>query len=268
MHFSAITVAVATLALARADCAPSYSLCAPAGASTTALPPIGTALASLYPDLLNAVRDIHAPATPKRAVAPVDPAPNTLAARDHPSLCCAAGSACILLPTFHVPLCYDRFTTNYRLPDGAFGALDAGTYRAPDGSVACLANGSFSAAPARTTGNLYGDGARAPDTATLPVPTPYTGTGVGGAIPATALGGRATYTLTLPATTVAPSSARGTLVPGTTRSAATTLVTTGAAGAGAGDSSAGAAAAAPTPGVGVAAAAGLAGVLLVVVVAW
>ena len=277
--------ATSLLAPARAACSPSYTLCAPAGARATALPPVGTALAGLYPALLDAVKDIHAPPSPpskrdtsKRST-PHKRSTNTrtsrrrtrLAARDAPSICCAAGSACLLLAApFGVPLCYDRFTTNFLLPDGGCGALDdGGTYRAADGSVAFLANGSFAAAPAKSTGNLYGDVAEAPDAATLPpAPTPYTGTGVGSAIPVTALGGRATYTTTVlvPVTTVPPSTVGGSVVEGTTKSAATAVVTTAVAGAGSGGFGANWAARVPVP-ASAGAVAGLVGVVLVVMAA-
>ena len=164
-------------------------------------------------------------------------------------------------PTDRLPL-QDHFTTNFILPDGSYGTLDSGLYHAADGGGAFLGNGSFSTAGGKPTGNLYGDAAHAPNTATLPVPTPFTGTGVGSAIPATALGGLATYTLTLAGTTVAPTTVSGSVVEqGTTMAPSTTTVTTIAP---AGASSTGAAPL-PTPFVG--AAAGALGAFVVAVAA-
>ena len=154
----------------------------------------------------------------------------------------------------------DHFTTNFVLPDGSYGTLDTGLYHAADGSQAFLANGSFSAHDG-PTGNVYGDAAKAPNTATLPVPTPYTGTGVGSAIPITALGGLATYTLTLPATTVAPTTVGTTVISATTVPPSTTTITTMAP---AGTSSSKGGAAAPTH---LAAAAGAAGAFVIALAA-
>lgn len=96
-------------------------------------------------------------------------------------------------------------------------------------------------------GNIYtGDEGAKPDTVTLPMPTPFTSKGVGSAIPASALGGAATYTTVIsgsvgggtviPAqtftasvvngSTVAPQSTiAATTIPGTTFPAETSVVT-------------------------------------------
>jgi hypothetical protein len=69
-------------------------------------------------------------------------------------------------------------------------------------------------------GNIYAsNGAAVPNTATLALPPQFTATGVGSAVPATALGGLVTltYTTTLPgsvleATTISPTTIAGTTV--------------------------------------------------------
>ena len=57
-----------------------------------------------------------------------------------------------------------------------------------------------------TSGNIYGSPSPSkPNTATLVIPTQYTSSGSGSAIPVTALGQEVTYTTTIPGTTVPPS---------------------------------------------------------------
>ena len=99
----------------------------------------------------------------------------------------------------------DKFTTNFFLPDGSFGTIDSGNYSTSDGSNANLLTGNYTLMNG-TTGNIYGS-ANSPDvpnTSTLTLPTPFTSSGIGSAIPASDLGGLATYTVTVPASTVQP----------------------------------------------------------------
>lgn len=135
------------------------------------------------------------------------------------------------------PRSQDKFTTNFYLPDGSYGSTITGNYSSPDGSAANLVSGNYTLANG-TVGNLYGgnDAAR-PNTSTLSMPTPYTSAGVGSAIPASALGGEATYTTTIPGTTVEPTTVApqtvaasvisgSTAVPATTKPATTIPGTT------------------------------------------
>ena len=100
----------------------------------------------------------------------------------------------------------DNFTTNYLLPGGSTGQIVSGVFTAPDGSSADLINGNYSLADG-SKGNIYGSAGSPsrPNTATLPIPTQYTASGSGSAIPATALGQEVTYTTTIPGTTIEPS---------------------------------------------------------------
>jgi len=71
--------------------------------------------------------------------------------------------------------------------------------------MANLINGNYTLSHG-TSGNIYGSPLSLAklDTATLPIPTQYTASGSGTAIPATALGQEITYTTTIPGTTKSP----------------------------------------------------------------
>ena len=90
----------------RQDCQPSYSSCAPVGATASSLPPVGTALAPLYDKLLNAAKSaptsVPTSAPSKRDALVAAP----VAKRDAPGMCCAEGSACLNIDSFDVPMCY------------------------------------------------------------------------------------------------------------------------------------------------------------------
>lgn len=95
----------------------------------------------------------------------------------------------------------DKFTTNYFLPGGAQGQIVSGNYTSPDGSKANLLSGDYTLANG-ASGNIYTSApASKPNTATLSVPTQFTGSGVGGAIASNSLGQLITYTTTIPGTT-------------------------------------------------------------------
>ena len=74
-----------------------------------------------------------------------------------------------------------------------------------------------------SSGNIYSSqGASAkPNTATLTVPTQYTASGVGSAIPVSQLGEWTTYTTTIPGTTVPPSTIPAHALPASTASGGT-----------------------------------------------
>lgn len=202
----------------------------------------------MYTNLLDSIKDVQT-SVEKRGEQEVE----RLVERDTSQMCCVGGTACLNLANVNVPFCYDHFTTDFFLPSGAFGTLDSGAYKAPDGSIANLINGSFSVAGGSSTGAIYGSSSTL-NTATLAIPTPYTSAGVGSAIPASALGGEATFTFTitiagttLQGTTLAPTtiSVGGSVstAPGTTVAASTvtpvTSVVTSAVTAGGSSSSTG-----------------------------
>lgn len=118
---------------------------------------------------------------------------------------------CLVVQQVDVPFCYvcvgsadchasacsslsqDKFTTNFFLPDGSYGSIVLGDYTAPDGARANLLTGTYVLANG-TSGNIYAENMDdKPDTATLPMPTPWTSEGVGGPIAASTLGGFQTY---------------------------------------------------------------------------
>ena len=99
----------------------------------------------------------------------------------------------------------DKFTTNFILPGGASGTVVTGNYTASDGVVNLL-TGEYTLIGG-SPGNIYGSPSSPskPNTVTLTVPTQYTASGVGSAIPSSALGEWSTYKTTIPGTTIAPS---------------------------------------------------------------
>ncbi|RMZ80338.1 hypothetical protein DV738_g2912, partial [Chaetothyriales sp. CBS 135597] len=102
--------------------------------------------------------------------------------------CCVASSMCVLIPSYDLPACYDKFTTNYFLSDGSHGTVSNGSYETADGGWANLVTGEYSLTDG-TQGNIYAnDPANAPDSNSVPVPTPFTSSGVGSAIPGSELG--------------------------------------------------------------------------------
>ena len=110
-------------------------------------------------------------------------------------------TTCLNLENLNIPFCYDKFVTTFLLPDGSYGFLNNGTYSSPSGT-ANLQTGNYSASG--SSGNLYSSASTTPpSTATLSIPAQYTGTGVGGALPANSLGNVIVYTTVLPGTTVA-----------------------------------------------------------------
>ncbi|KAL8628408.1 hypothetical protein Q9189_005868, partial [Teloschistes chrysophthalmus] len=191
----------------RAGCSKDYKKCQPKGATSADPPALGTGLSPLYTDLVNSVQGVK---KSKR-----DEIAALLQSRaDSSNLCCADGTQCLLLQGLDLPFCYDNYTTNYFLPGGTTGQIVSGDYTSTEGT-ANLISGDFTKSDG-TKGNVYGaeDSPSKPDTAALPIPTQYTASGSGSAIPATALGQVATITTTIPGTTVAPSTvAAQTLAP-------------------------------------------------------
>jgi hypothetical protein len=103
-------------------------------------------------------------------------------------------------------MCYDKFTTNFFLPDGSYGTVVGGSYTSSSGAHANLETGDYTLANGQT-GNIYSDDPAAkPDTATLPMPSQFTASGVGSAVPISSLGTQVTltYTTTIPGSVVPP----------------------------------------------------------------
>lgn len=172
--------------------------CQPSGATGTDPPAVGSDLSGLYVDVLNSVQGIS---FSKR---------NGMTVRAATSgFCCVASLNCVNVQSLNIPMCYDKFTTNFKFPDGSYGSLTTGEY-VSNGQTINLLSGDYSG------GNIYSAAPQdKPNTSTLSVPAQYTGTGVGAAIPASELGSVVVYTTTIPGTTFSAP----TTVPGTVRAA-------------------------------------------------
>lgn len=91
-------------------------------------------------------------------------------------------------------------------PDGTYGSVVSGVFNTSEGDSVDLVYGDYTMKDG-DKGNIYNGAAMStmkPDTSTLPMPTPWTSSGVGSAIAATSLGTMAslsTGTVTIPATT-------------------------------------------------------------------
>jgi hypothetical protein len=202
-------------------CIMGYKLCSPSGATTTVTPKIGDAsMAYLFSDIV----DSSLPSgNSKRS-----PGSNLVSPRDEASLCCVSSLACMTMSGLLIPFCYDRFTTNFFLPDGSYGNVVSGAYTSSSRDTANLLSGAYTLANG-STGNIYAaNPAAKPNTATLSLPAPFTGSGVGSAIPASALGVEVTltYTTVLPGITIAGTTIPATTIPAHTQSVSTVTGTT------------------------------------------
>ncbi|KAF2739419.1 hypothetical protein EJ04DRAFT_413087, partial [Polyplosphaeria fusca] len=154
-----------------ASCQP----CNPQGATGSNPPDVGSDLDSMYIDLLGSVKDIHFETRSLKT---------NVEARDT-NLCCRETLDCVNVQNFNIPMCYDKFTTNFQFADGSYGSLTTGEYNDEDGSKANLITGEYTKANGET-GDIYSaDPAAKPNTATLSIPPQWTGTGVGTPIPPT-----------------------------------------------------------------------------------
>ncbi|KAF1916378.1 hypothetical protein BDU57DRAFT_516459 [Ampelomyces quisqualis] len=208
MSLKLLTLALATLASASPLDSPTKAVnddpcepCQPAGATGSNPPSIGSDLSSLYTDVLGSVKGIN-----------FQNGRRSLDARAESGFCCRASLDCVHVQRLNIPMCYDKFTTNYAFPDGSYGSLTTGEYVAQSGGSANLFTGNFSAEG--TTGNIYSaNPADRPNTSTLSIPPQFTGTGVGSAVPAGQLGSIIVYTTTIPGTTYsAPTTLPGSVV--------------------------------------------------------
>ncbi|KAJ4338951.1 hypothetical protein N0V87_003638 [Didymella glomerata] len=177
--------------------------CQPSGATGMDPPAVGSDLSSLYVNVLDSVKGIS---FSKR---------DGMTVRASSGFCCVASLNCVNVQSLNIPMCYDKFTTNFKFPDGSYGSLTTGEYNSNNQQINLL-TGNYSG------GNIYSAAPQdKPNTSTLSVPAQYTGTGVGAAIPASELGSVVVYTTTIPGTTfTAP-----TTVPGTVRAATVNGVT-------------------------------------------
>lgn len=174
VSFAFIASALATSfeMVARDTCNP----CNPKGATGTNPPSIGTDLSSLYTNILASVKDIHFEARSLDQISPRDD-----------GFCCAETLDCVNVQNMNIPMCYDKFTTNFAFADRSYGSLTTGNYT-QGGAEANLLTGQFSKDGSQ--GNIYSaDPSAKPNTATLSIPPQWTGTGVGSAIPPTAIVG-------------------------------------------------------------------------------
>jgi hypothetical protein len=181
-----LSSATATTILPREDdCNP----CNPSGASGTTPPSFGPDLQSMYTNLLASVKDI------KFQSRNADP----LRARAD-GFCCRESLDCVNVQSLNIPMCYDKFTTNYAFADGSYGSLTTGDYT-QGGAQANLISGQYT--KDGQAGNIYaGDESAKPNTATLSIPPQYTGTGKGGPIPASELASVIVVTTEIGGTTI------------------------------------------------------------------
>ncbi|KAI4644250.1 hypothetical protein J4E93_006150 [Alternaria ventricosa] len=187
--FSLALAAVATASpfdsMAKATNDDPYEACQPQGATGTTPPTVGTELSSLYIDILSSIQGIS---FDKRSVhGRAD------------GFGCRQSLDCVNVKNINIPMCYDKFTTNFQFPDGSYGNVAAGTYSS-GGTDVNLVSGDYT--KDGQSANIYANNeAEKPNTSTLSVPAQYTGTGVGGAVPVTELGKVIVYTTTVPAVT-------------------------------------------------------------------
>jgi hypothetical protein len=165
------------------------NFCAPCrrqGATTSNPATIRTDLSSLYTNILRSVKDIRFQYR------------SSAKARDQ-GLCCRETLDCVNVQSLNVPMCYDKFTTNFAFADGSYGSLTTGEY-CSSGDSANLISGEFTASG--QIGNIYAKSpGEKPNTATLSLPPQYTAAGIGSAIPANQMGSVVVYTTTVSAVT-------------------------------------------------------------------
>src|SRR6266536_5836915 len=186
---------------ARQECGAGFTICAPPGATSETTPKIGDAqFKDLFVDIVNS----NLPSSNSKRSP-------SLSARSSASLCCISSLSCLTMANLAIPLCYDKFTTNYFLPDNSYGTVVGGAYTASNGDVANLETGDYTLANGQT-GNIYSNNpSEKPSTASLSIPSQYTASGVDPEITASGLSGAVTKTCiitlpgsTVPATTVQP----------------------------------------------------------------
>lgn len=175
--------------------------CQPSGATGLNPPAVGADLKNMYTNVLSTVKDIH---FKKRS----------LNSRATSGFCCRASLDCVNLQNLNIPMCYDKFTTNYAFADGSYGSLTTGEYKSGNGKDSVNLLTGEATTQGNAGNNIYAsDNAAKPNTATLSVPPQYTQTGVGSAVPPGQLGSIIVYTTTIPGTTYAgPTTVPGSVV--------------------------------------------------------
>ncbi|OCT49071.1 hypothetical protein CLCR_05023 [Cladophialophora carrionii] len=137
---------------------------------------------------------------------------------------CDKNCKCSQPPPEQLNKAKDKFTTDYYLQDGSYGSIISGNYTTPDGGQANLITGNYRLANGQR-GNIYQDSLDEPNTASLPIPTPWTSSGVGSAIPASQVGSQAftntSATPSLPSLTTTSVTSTGGFVASHTNAAAT-----------------------------------------------
>ncbi|ERF74529.1 hypothetical protein EPUS_08940 [Endocarpon pusillum Z07020] len=181
----------------REPCPENYKPCSLPGVSKSSVPVVDNSLSGLYVDLVSSVK-------PQPVIRDLGANQVHHQARDMSvSICCAEGIECRQLNVWDLPFCWDRFTTNFFLPDGSYGNLFTGYYNSASGAIANLVSGDI-ALPNGRTANIYSDAPQArPVTSLLAVPTPWTSKGLGTAIPNSELGAAPSYAATPAETTLA-----------------------------------------------------------------
>lgn len=214
--FIAIACAFPSQPLSKASSSEPCEPCQPQGATGTNPPRVGSDLRSLYINVLASVKDIK---FRKRHI-------DSLEVRLTQGFCCRQSLDCVNVQSLNIPMCYDKFTTNFAFQDGSYGSLTTGNYSS-SGSSVNLISGEYSSSSGEK-GNIYASDPQAkPNTATLSIPPQFTGAGVGEPIPVTELGSIIVYTTTIPATTyTAPTVLAGTTITQATTIAAQTSVVT------------------------------------------
>ena len=87
------------------DCDDGFVICAPPDATSNTTPHIGdAAFANLFTYIVQSS---------------LPPSKRSLSGRATASLCCNALLSCLTITALGLPMCYDKLTTNYFLPDGS-----------------------------------------------------------------------------------------------------------------------------------------------------
>jgi hypothetical protein len=108
MHRGALTflfVAIACATTSENTSVDECTPCNPQGATSKEPPSIGPELDSLYVDILNSIKDIHFRKRWEDTVVRLTDA-----------FCCRENLDCVNVMHLNVPICYDKFTTQYAFP--------------------------------------------------------------------------------------------------------------------------------------------------------
>ncbi|EAS37529.1 uncharacterized protein CIMG_02883 [Coccidioides immitis RS] len=175
------------------SCASDYEPCFAKGADRGASPPsIGDDMVGLYTDL---VASVEGYSLKRHVLSVADPSSQGIAAgllqrRDDErgSLCCWSGMQCLLLKGRKISFCWDRFTTNFFFPDSSHGSITTGIYVTPSQDTVNLILGNYTLSSGER-GNIYSSSPGSkPNLSTLHLPSQFTASGEGTAIPGSELG--------------------------------------------------------------------------------